>query len=252
MVEDYIKYHKQEPIKILDTEWFEVTRINYEYKRRKVFSCKGDTLTRNQHFPAEEMKKLDLNFNAYYIAAFTDVENNECIDYDFNVGFNRLGIGNELSLILDYLSESKEVYLLVSKKTQWNVQNSLEPIFDVKSENFIEKCFNVVYKNEEKGTEYIVKVADIQAAKCLSKYTKGYLLKEVEPVKIKQEVQLANIEDINSISVLVNIFEKVVFRTPLYANHNLTIYSKEILGKSLEDKLKEYANQMNIGYGSYA
>ncbi|HEX2925829.1 MAG TPA: hypothetical protein VHP38_06175, partial [Ruminiclostridium sp.] len=113
---------------------------------------------------------------------------------------------------------------------------------------FIERCFDVVYKYGGKDTEYIIKATDFQTAKYLSKYIRGYLMKQGKALDIKQDVQLANVEDINSIIILIDAFDKVALKTPLYSNYNLTIYSKKIMGEALECNLEKYANQTNMGF----
>lgn len=239
-----IQLFKQQPFKISNTEWYLLTQTNFEIHGRKLYNKRKNSIELNPYFLYDKLKSIK-DFNIFYISAFSDVEDFAVIDYDFQTGFNNFGILYEKEFISTFTIDQNDVYLIVRPTVYTKDFSDLSMLFNDRSEEYIEFKYNVVYKNLDKIPTFIVKLENINQLTLLNEYIYGYLINTIEnkQITLNKTTSFYELEVLNN---LMDIYELVILRTPLFDNYNLTIYTRCEDTLKVRNKLISYVEKMKI------
>lgn len=244
-MKNIIRMYKQEPFEANNVEWYLLTQINFRIDGRKLYNKRKKEVVINPYFPHDEILKIK-NFNVYYISAFSNVENAD-IDSDFQLGFNNIDAKYESEMVSSFISDKKNIYLIIRPATYMKDIADLSEIFDKKSGNFIEYKYNVVYKCNKEIPTYIIKLDNVSQLVELDEYIYGYLVDMDELMKISLS-EIMPFSDLKVLDSLLNGCEWIILRTPLFANYNLTIYSRGGKFSEIKDKTIECARNVGVEF----
>lgn len=233
-----IKVFKFDNKKIYNQDFYNLTKLNLMYDRKKIFSIKKNKVIYSSYFPFEQAKEF-LNFNGFYLSAFVkaDLDSN---DYDFDIGFNNLEYDFEENLLNEIKNNYKDIYIIVKL---FNPKNDYQIVQEIESN------YNIVFSSTDNQGIYIIKFKENNNLFFIKKYVYGYLI-----CKNSKNIQFSrytyNSNDLKFIQELVNQVDIVVYRIPLYSNYNLIIYSKKnnIINDLIHEVLKLSSNNLNITY----
>jgi hypothetical protein len=246
MSHNIIQVFKEEQFDINNFNWHLMTQIPYELKGRKLFNYKLNSVILNSHFPVDKLESID-NFKTYYLSAFSDIEDDNNIDFDYECGFNNMEIDYEKKLITQLSCQSKDNYIIVKPNTYSKDQKKIPDIFNSNSSSYIENKYIVVYKEITENPLYIVKIADLNSLFDLKAYIYGYLISpmtdNINFASIERPLKYFRLEIIDH---FLKDFKLIAFRTQIYANYNLTIFTRQFEYSDLKKKLFESAKNCNL------
>ena len=195
---------------IFQQSFFNMTRLNFTYKGRRMFRREKNKLVYNTFFPFEQVKKV-LQFEGIYLSAYS-VEDFREIDSDFNIGFNNIEYNFEEKFIQRILSDF-EVFLLINMPKSCDAQKLVR---DIEKRD----CMIMNLNNNS----LIIKLDCIGTFLCLEKYVKGIFC-GIKNKKTLSEEYLYNALDLNDMQKLMAMVEIFIIRVPIFANYNLMLCS---------------------------
>ena len=188
---------------------------------------------------------MSICLNACYLSAYIE---DERIDLDFDIGFNNLDDEYEYKLVFDYLGYGKDIHCVVAH-LQGIRDPEGYPLFNKKSNNYIENKYNIVYKGLNKAPEYILKINHYSEVCALKDFIIGYCISPTKNINdlINFEYQrITPMEDVKILETFTKMFEKVIVRSAIYANYNLVIYSSVDIARDIKLKLLDYSKFMKL------
>ena len=86
-----IQIYKFNDIMVYQQYFYNMTKLNFMYDRRNIFSFNRNGIQYNRYFPFDAVKE-NLKFYGLYLSAYSNVDNFLHMDFDFDIGF-----ANEIS-----------------------------------------------------------------------------------------------------------------------------------------------------------
>ena len=83
-----IQIYKCDSMTIYQQDFYNMTRLNFMYDRRRLYNQKKNQLEYNIYFPIDLVKER-INFHSLYLSAYTFMDISS-IDFDFDIGFNNI------------------------------------------------------------------------------------------------------------------------------------------------------------------
>lgn len=205
---------------------------------RKLLTYKKSTWQLNHFFLYDTYENIK-SFNTCYLSMLTDVDDSTYeINSEYNIGFNNIDFMYEKELINIFMKE--EMYLIIRPKYQVDDISQVYSLFNKDSKDYIENNYSVIFKDLSKIPTYIIKIESVEEVSSLKDYIYGYLF---NPIK-NNDIQLNDIISFNNLMVLdllMDIWEIIIFRSTLYSNYNLTIYTRAYDKYYLKARLNSYS-----------
>lgn len=217
---------------VLQKEFYLNTELRYTYSGRDLFINKKNKVIPNGHCSFDEAKNY-LDFYGVYFSAVTSSEaDKKEIDLDFEIGINNLENNIENILLQHLTDNNKEIYIML------RVSN---PKDDYRTVFHIEHNHDIVFSQCLSQNIYIIKYNTEYDFSIIKNYISGYLFNNNnDDLEINQ--RFYSIMDLKNIQNLLENFDILMFRTPVYVNYNLTFYSKNKLDFII-DIISHYSNE---------
>ena len=84
-----IQIYKFNDIMVYQQYFYNMTKLNFMYDRRNIFSFNRNGIQYNRYFPFDAVKE-NLKFYGLYLSAYSNVDNFLHMDFDFDIGFNNI------------------------------------------------------------------------------------------------------------------------------------------------------------------
>lgn len=195
---------------VFQQSFFNMTRLNFTYKGRRMFRREKNKLVYNTFFPFNQVKK-ELRFEGIYLSAYS-IEDFREIDSDFDIGFNNIEYNFEEKFIQRIMSDF-EVFLLMNMPKSCDAEKIVQ---DIEKRG----CMIMNLKNNS----LIIKLDCIGTFYYLEKYVQG-IFGGIKNKKELSEEYLYNLLDLNDIQKLMEMVEIISIRVPIFANYNLMLCS---------------------------
>lgn len=228
-------------LKLTDASWFKITKINYSYLGRKIFTKNksGETLI-NPYFSVLTINEtIHKGLKAWYVAAI-DKDEEAYIDSDFDIGFNNVGIEYEYNLVseLKAMQGANDIYCIVAHLKGMKHPEKYD-LFNKRSDKYIENNFCIVHKSNSDVLQYLIKLDSLENLTDINEFIVSYCLNPIgnilHPSKCFSD-RITPMEDIIVLSEITKAFEIVITRASIFSSYNLIIYSIE----SQEDAIRKY------------
>lgn len=195
-----VKFDEQD---ILNKYFFDKTSLNFEYNNRKAFKSNGEY---NEKFNKEIINNI--KFSGYYISCCE-----EKIHTEFDVGFCDVRSVFENDILKSLKNEFKFIYVIIrvsNPRNEFRITNEIEKKYEIA--DLIKSTQNVYIIKYNKDIE--VKYMD---------YIDGYIFgfKEIQ-IKLNGKFNIAL--DLENVKELLSKTSIILFRVPVFSNHNLLIY----------------------------
>ncbi|MCT4596530.1 MAG: hypothetical protein N4A50_01455, partial [Vallitalea sp.] len=89
------------------------------------------------------------------------------------------------------------------------------------------------------------KTKSLEELSLLDEYIYGYLINPSSNIDIQLNNNIS-FNDLLIIDSLMDIWETVIFRSPLYSNYNLTIYTRKNDNDYIKKRLHSYSELMTV------
>ncbi len=232
-----LQIYKFNDLTIYQQDFYNMTRLNFMYDRRRLFSFNKNEIKYNSYFPFD-MVKGKVKFYGLYLSAYNTIDSFSHMDFDFDIGFNNI----------EYKIDEKIVYIL---KKEFNKIDLILEIFNSsQNKSIIDKInneYNILFSIKGVYNIYIIEMKEVKNINLIKKHISGFLVNRINP-QFPYKPCSFDIIDLKCIKELTEKYELLLFRTPIYANYNIIIYSNsEKLVDNFKDKiLKLNNNEFNI------
>lgn len=82
-----IQIYKFNNAAVYKQDFYNMTRLNFMYNRRRIFTFNKNGMEYNKYFPFDMVK---LQFYGLYLSAYSSVNSFSYMDFDFDIGFNNI------------------------------------------------------------------------------------------------------------------------------------------------------------------
>lgn len=210
-----IQMYQCDSMTIYNPDFYNMTRLNFMYDRRRLYSRKKSQLEYNSHFPVDVVKER-INFNFLYLSAYTFMDFS-AVDFDFDIGFNNVEYNIEEKIINILEKEFGEIKILIKIYNSYENSNIIKTIE--------EKC-NIVFSMDGVWKYYIIRLDNIEDIRFFDEDVCGILCGQEDSLLVFEEEGF-DFSDLTSLQKIIDKFRMVMLRVPIYSNYNLMIYSKQ-------------------------
>lgn len=210
-----MQIYKYDSNTILQHSFYDMTRLNFMYDRRKLYIIKKQKVEYNSYFPLN-MVKEKLKFYGLYLSTYSTLDFSS-IDSDFDIGFNNIEYKIEEKLMNMLREQFKKIELIMMVS---NTKDN-EKIIDK-----IEKEFDLSLSLKGFYNSYIVRLENINDVNFYKKYICGILL-DGKGFSSSFDKRSFNLIELKFIQRLIEDYKLVILRVPLFANYNMMLYSKQ-------------------------
>ena len=210
-----IQIYKCDSKTIYQQDFYNMTRINFMYDRRRLYNQKKGQLEYSSYFPIDLVKE-QIDFHCLYLSAYTFMDSSS-IDFDFDIGFNNIEYNIEERIINMLKEEFGEIEIIVKVSNSYENRNIIKRI---------EERYNILFSVAGACNLYIIRLEDIGDMCFLHNNIYGILLGErYFPISFEEKV--FDLIDLKSIQTLIENFSLIMLRVPLFSNYNVMLYSKQ-------------------------
>lgn len=210
-----IQIYKCDSTTIYQRDFYNMTRLNFMYDRRRLYNKKQDQLEYNSYFPMDFVKER-IAFYCLYLSAYTFMDFSD-IDFDFDIGFNNMEYNIEERMINMLKEEFSEIKIMVK------IFNSYENSDIIKR---IEETYNILFSGKSIWNFYIIELDDIEDINFLYENICGILLGEKD-FSLSFDKKEFDFIDLKSIQMLIEEFSLIILRVPIFSNYNVMLYAKK-------------------------
>lgn len=209
-----LQIYKFNDLTIYQQDFYNMTRLNFMYDRRRLFSFNKNEIKYNSYFPFD-MVKGKVKFYGLYLSAYNTIDSFSHMDFDFDIGFNNIEYKIEEKILDTIKDEFGKIDIIIE------IFNSRE------NKNIIDKInreYNILFSLDGFYNIYIAELKEIKSINFIQEYIYGVLLNEKNfPVSFGQ--CSFNPVDLKCIKQLAEKYGLILFKVPIYANYNIVVYS---------------------------
>ncbi len=209
-----IQIYKFNDIMVYQQYFYNMTKLNFMYDRRNIFSFNKNGMQYNRYFPFD-MVKENLKFYGLYLSAYSNVDSFLHMDFDFDIGFNNIKYKIEEKILDIIKDEFGKIDIIIS------IFNSRE------NKNIIDKInreYEVLFSLDGFYNIYIAELKEIKSINFIQEYIYGVLINE-KNFSVSFGQCSFNQVDLKCIKQLAEKYELILFKVPIYANYNIVVYS---------------------------
>lgn len=148
---------------ICKEDFFNMTKLNFEYDRRHLFTRKKNKWEYNNYFPFDLVNER-LGFYGLYLSCYTDLDF-ASLDFDFDIGLNNLEYNFEEKLISCLKNEYSRIVIEILN-SQAN-KSIIEKI---------EREYNILFSSVGIYNIYVISFSNIEEISFIQKYILCILL----------------------------------------------------------------------------
>ncbi|MCI9079892.1 MAG: hypothetical protein HFH68_13415 [Lachnospiraceae bacterium] len=227
-----LQIYKFNGLTVYKQYFYNMTRLNFMYDRRRLFSFNKNGMEYNSYFPFN-MVKEKVKFHGLYLSAYSAIDSFSHMDFDFDIGFNNIEYEIEEKIVNLLRDESDEMEIILK------IFNSRE------NKNIIDEInnkYNTLFSLDGLYNTYIIKAKEIKSINLVQEYISCILINRKD-FQLPFEQCSFNLVDFKCIKQLIERYELILFRAPIYANYNIIIYSgnKDLIYK-LNNKILKLKN----------
>lgn len=209
-----IQIYKFNDIMVYQQYFYNMTKLNFMYDRRSIFSFNKNGMQYNRYFPFDAVKE-NLKFYGLYLSAYSNVDSFLHMDFDFDIGFNNIEYKIEEKILDIIKDEFGKIDIII------RIFNSRE------NKNIIDKInreYKVLFSLDGFYNIYIAELKEIKSIDFIQEYIYGVLLNEKNFSVLFGQCSF-NPVDLKCIKQLAEKYELILFKVPIYANYNIVVYS---------------------------
>ena len=208
---DYIQIYKFSHSTILQPFFYEISRINPLYNRRRLFRFVNGAICFNSYFPMLTAESV-LNFQCIY-AYYSSTLAIETADCDFDIGFNNCDLDVERLIAQDAVQKFDSYLILKfdSESPKRYCALLASGVYSCNSDN----VFVVRLTQENLQTLFGE----------LHMYIRGYLFNPLHGYDSFTNFSYSAI-DLSSLQKMVDNFQFAMLRVPIFSNYNFMVLTK--------------------------